>query len=132
MSPFIERTLAVAVGGAIGAVGRYWISGLISRVTAQHPFPFGTLSVNLVGAFVLGLVMGATTSGRFLISPTVRVLLTIGLLGGLTTFSTFAYETLEALRAGDFRIALANVGVSVVVGLFAAWLGLSLGERILR
>jgi CrcB protein len=130
MSPFIERTLAVAVGGAIGAVGRYWISGWISRITAQHPFPFGTLGVNLAGAFILGLIMGATTSGRFLISPTVRILLTIGCLGSLTTFSTFAYETLEALRAGDFRIALANVGVSVVVGLFAAWLGLSLGERI--
>jgi len=130
MSPFIERTLAVAVGGAIGAVGRYWISGWISRLTAQHPFPFGTLSVNMVGAFVLGLVMGATMSGRFLINPTMRIFLTIGCLGGLTTFSTFTYETLEALRAGDFRIALVNVGVSVIVGLFAAWVGLSLGERI--
>jgi len=130
MSPFIERTLAVAVGGAIGAVGRYWISGWISRLTAQHPFPFGTLSVNMVGAFVLGLVMGATMSGRFLINPTMRIFLTIGCLGGLTTFSTFTYETLEGLRAGDFRIALVNVGVSVIVGLFAAWVGLSLGERI--
>ena len=130
MSPFIERTLAVAAGGAIGAVGRYWISGWISRLTAQHPFPFGTLSVNMVGAFVLGLVMGATMSGRFLINPTMRIFLTIGCLGGLTTFSTFTYETLEGLRAGDFRIALVNVGVSVIVGLCAAWLGLSLGERI--
>ena len=130
MSPFIERTLAVAVGGALGAVGRYWISGWISRLTAQHPFPFGTLSVNMVGAFVLGLVMGATMSGRFLINPTMRIFLTIGCLGGLTTFSTFTYETLEGLRAGDFRIALVNVGVSVIVGLCAAWLGLSLGERI--
>ncbi|MEN8163504.1 MAG: fluoride efflux transporter CrcB [Acidobacteriota bacterium] len=130
MSPFIEKTLAVAAGGAFGAVGRYWISGWISRVTAQHPFPFGTLSVNLIGALALGVIMGATTSGRFLISPTVRILLTIGCLGALTTFSTFAYETLEALRAGDFRIALANVGISVVVGLFVAWLGINLGERM--
>ena len=130
MNPFIERTLAVAVGGAVGAVGRYWISGWISRVTAQHPFPFGTLSVNLVGAFVLGLVMGATTSGRFLVNPTIRILITIGCLGALTTFSTFAYETLEALRTGDFRIALANVGISIIAGLFAAWLGLNLGERM--
>ena len=130
MNPFIERTLAVAVGGAVGAVGRYWISGWISRVTAQHPFPFGTLSVNLVGAFILGLVMGATTSGRFLVNPTIRILITIGCLGALTTFSTFAYETLEALRTGDFRIALANVGISIIAGLFAAWLGLNLGERM--
>ncbi len=120
----------MALGGAIGAVGRYWISGWISRVTAQHPFPFGTLSVNVVGAFLLGLIMGATTSGRFLVSPTARIFLTIGCLGALTTFSTFTYETLEALRSGDFRIALANVGISVIVGLFAAWLGLSLGERM--
>jgi len=130
MGPFIERTLAVAVGGAIGAVGRYWISGWISRITAQHPFPFWTLSVNLIGAFILGLVMGATTSGRFLVNPTTRVFLPIGCLGALTTFSTFAYETLEALRSGDLRIALANVGISIIIGLAAAWLGLSLGERI--
>lgn len=130
MSPFVERTLAVAVGGALGAVGRYWISGWLSRLTAQHPFPFGTLGVNLIGAFFLGIVMGATTSGRFLLNPTVRILLTIGCLGALTTFSTFAYETLEALRAGDFRIALANVAISVVTGLFVAWLGLTIGERI--
>ena len=130
MNAFIERTLAVALGGAIGAVGRYWISGLISRITAQHPFPFGTLGVNVIGAFILGLVMGTTTSGRLLVSPTARIFLTIGCLGALTTFSTFAYETLEALRSGDLRIALANVGISIIIGLAAAWLGLSLGERM--
>lgn len=126
----IERTLAVAVGGAFGAVARYWISGWISRITEQHPFPIGTLAVNLIGAFFLGLLMGASTSGRFLINPTARLLLTVGCLGALTTFSTFAYETLEALRAGDFRIALANIGVSMIAGLVVAWLGINLGERI--
>lgn len=130
MSPFIERTLAVAAGGAIGAVGRYWISGVMSRLTAQHPFPFGTLTVNLIGALVLGIIMGATTSGRLLLNPTVRILLTIGCLGALTTFSTFAYETLEALRTGDFRIAMANVAISIIAGLVVAYLGLSIGERI--
>lgn len=130
MSPLIERTLAVAFGGAIGAVGRYWLSGWVSRITAEHPFPFGTLMVNIAGAVLLGLLMGATTSGRLLVNPTLRTLLTIGCLGAFTTFSTFAYETLEALRAGDVRIALANVTLSVILGLACAWLGLTLGERI--
>lgn len=130
MSPFVERTLAVAFGGAIGAVGRYWISGWVSRATAQHPFPFGTLAVNVLGALALGLLMGATASGRLMINPTLRTLVGVGVLGALTTFSTFAYETLEALRAGDTRVALANVAFSLTAALLAAWVGLQIGERI--
>ena len=128
--PFVERTLAVAVGGAFGAVGRYWLSGWVSRLTAEHPFPFGTLTVNLLGAILLGILMGATASGRVLLNPTVRTLFAIGVLGAFTTFSTFAYENIEALRLGDTRVAFVNVSISLVAGLLFAWIGLLIGERL--
>lgn len=125
------RSLAVAVGGAIGAVSRYLISGWVAHLTRESPFPLGTLVVNATGAFVLGIVMGSTASGgRFLVGPTARTFLTIGILGGYTTFSTFSYETIEALRLGDMRVALGNVAATVVVGIAACGLGLALGERL--
>lgn len=126
----LSRLLAVALGGALGAVSRYAVSGWVSRLTRESPFPYGTLTVNLVGAFLLGLLMGIGSEGRWLLPPAVRVLLGVGFLGGLTTFSTFSYETLEALRVGDFRVALANVGLSLVAALVACWLGLGVGERL--
>ncbi len=130
MSPFLERTLAVGLGGAFGAIARYWLSGMVSRLTSQHPFPWGTFTVNIVGAFILGMLMGATASGRILLQPTVRILVAVGLLGAFTTFSTFAYETLEAVRVGDLRFAVANVGASLIIGLAVAWAGIQIGERL--
>lgn len=124
------RSVAVAVGGALGAVSRYLLSGWVAHLTGESLFPFGTLVVNTSGAFVLGVIMGGAGSGRFLVPPTVRTLLTIGILGGYTTFSTFSYETVEALRVGDIRVALANVGATVILGLAACWAGLSVGERL--
>jgi len=124
------RLLAVAAGGAVGAVLRYLLSGWVARLTDASPFPYGTLAVNVVGSFVLGLLMGATTSGAMLLSPRLRIALAVGLLGALTTFSTFSYETLEALRTGDLRTAVLNVVVSVAATLTACWLGLGLGERL--
>lgn len=127
----LMRSLAVAVGGAIGAVSRYLISGWVAHLTRESPFPFGTLVVNATGAFVLGIIMGGTVSGgRFLMGPTARTFLTIGILGGYTTFSTFSYETIEALRLGDMRVALGNVAATVIVGIAACGLGLALGERL--
>ena len=126
----LTRILLVAVGGAIGAVGRYLLSGWVSRATQHSPFPYGTLSVNVLGALLLGLLLGATTSGSLLLAPRYRTMLGVGLLGAFTTFSTFAYETLESVRMGDLRTALLNVGVSLTVGLAACWLGVSLGERL--
>ena len=127
---FWARTAVVAVGGALGAVGRYWVSGVVSRLAGASLFPWGTLVVNVSGAFILGAFLGATTFGRFAVSPNLRVFVSIGVLGALTTYSTFAYETLGALREGDTRIALINVGVSLFVGLGACWFGLIIGERL--
>ena len=124
------RALAVMVGGALGALGRYAVSGVIARLTRQTPFPWGTMVVNILGALLLGLLMGAGTTGRLALPGTVRTLLAVGLLGAFTTFSTFTYETVEALRVGDVRLAVLNVVVSVAVGLTACWFGLRLGARL--
>ncbi len=125
----MNRLLAVALGGAFGAVARYQISGWVTRLTHESPFPWGTLAVNVAGSFLLGLMMGLGGEGRLLLPPAVRVVLGIGFLGAFTTFSTFSYETVEALRIGDFRVALGNTVASVVTALAACWLGLELGTR---
>jgi len=126
----MTRLALVAFGGALGALARYGLSGWVARVTRTSSFPYGTLTVNLVGSFALGLLMGLTTSGALTIAPRLRIAMAIGLLGAFTTFSTFAYETLEALRVGDHRTAVVNVVVSVAGALAACWLGLSLAERL--
>ena len=118
------------MGGACGAVARYLLSGWVARATATSSFPYGTLTVNLLGSVLLGLIMGATASGALLVPPRLRIAVAVGGLGAFTTFSTFSYETVAALRAGDLRSALLNVAVSVVAGLAACWLGLTLGERL--
>ena len=112
--------VVVAVGGACGAVSRYIISG-------WAPPPYGTLAVNVVGCFFIGLVMhvGLTTD---LLSRNARVLLTTGFLGALTTFSTFTYETLTAAQDGDWRTAGVSVGLNLVLGLGATWAGFVLAR----
>ncbi len=125
----MTHLLAVALGGALGAVSRYLISGWVARLTHESPFPYGTLTVNLTGSFLLGLMMGLGSEGRLLLPPAVRVVAGIGFLGAFTTFSTFSYETIEALRIGDLRIAIGNTVLSVVTSLAACWIGLELGTR---
>lgn len=121
--------LAVALGGALGAVSRYLISGWVMRFSHGSPFPFGTLTVNVTGSFLLGLLMSLGSEGSMLVPPTARVMIGVGVLGAFTTFSTFSYETIEALRVGDLRIAMGNVALNVVLTLVACWLGLELGMR---
>ncbi len=95
------QILLIALFGAVGAVGRYSISGFVYRGLGES-FPYGTLVVNLLGCFLLGLVIhiGQTTDW---ISPMYRQALTIGTLGALTTFSTFSYETLMQFEAGQWQ-----------------------------
>jgi len=114
-------TLLVAFGGVIGTVGRYWVAGLVQRLGGAD-FPAGTLGVNLIGSFVLGLVM-ALSLERGLIGGEVRIALAVGVCGGFTTMSTFSYETLALLRDGEAALALGNVGVTVLGCMAAVWLG---------
>jgi len=115
------KLLALAAAGAAGTLARYGLSGWVQRL-ARETFPFGTLAVNLVGCFLIGVVM-ALVRDRQLLSPEARTILVFGFLGGFTTFSAFGYETLELVRNGSLGPALGNTAASVLGGLVAVWLG---------
>ena len=120
------QLLIVGMGGFVGAVARWGTGGLIQRVAGES-FPAGTMAVNILGCFFLGLLM-ALVEVRESIPESMRLFIGIGLLGSFTTFSTFGNETLELLRSGSIHLALVNVIVSVVVGLGAVWLGRCLAQ----
>ena len=112
----------IALFGALGCLSRYYLSGWVYDL-AGRAFPYGTLAVNVVGAYLIGLIMEFSLRST-LISPHLRIGLTIGFLGGLTTFSTFSYETFRLLEEGNFLLVTVNVLVSVVVCLAFTWLGI--------
>jgi fluoride exporter len=120
----IVDVLWVGLGGFVGSSLRFVISGWVHRLPGTSSFPFGTLVVNVVGCLLVGLI-GGWAEHRQVLSPATRLFLLIGVLGGFTTFSTFAYETLAFAHGADVGRALANVGLQVVLGLGAAWLGFS-------
>ncbi len=122
------RLLAVAAAGALGALARYGLSGLVHR-WAGPSFPWGTLVVNLLGCFLLGLLATLSVE-RWTLSATSRAAVLIGFLGAFTTFSTFSWETLQLLREGAVARALLNAAGSVLLGLVAAWAGYVLGSRL--
>lgn len=116
----------VALGGALGSVARYKLSGLVLHHTIDWRFPAGTFTVNVLGCLVAGVLAGLAEK-HDLLSADARILLFTGLLGGFTTFSAFGLETLFLLKRGELAIAAANVVISVIAGLFALWLGLAVG-----
>lgn len=121
------RVLAIAFAGALGALARWGLSGAAQRWFPTS-FPGGTLVVNVVGCFLLGL-LATVALERLTLSPTSRTALLVGFLGAFTTFSTFGWETLQLLRDGDLVKAGLNVGLSVVLGVAACWGGVVLGMR---
>lgn len=116
----------VALGGALGCVARYKLSGWVLHHTIDWRFPAGTFTVNVLGCLVAGVLAGLAEK-HDLLSADARILLFTGLLGGFTTFSAFGLETLFLLKRGELAIAAANVVVSVLAGLFALWLGFGVG-----
>jgi CrcB protein len=119
--------LAVAIGGAIGSVGRYWLSQWVAEA-AGGTFPWGTLTVNFLGSLVIGLVAALTApAGRIAVEPHWVAFVTVGLCGGFTTFSAFSLQTLVLLRQGAVLQAGLNAMLSVLLCLAAAWLGWMLG-----
>jgi CrcB protein len=103
--------------------------GITVQQLANGPLPIGTIAVNLLGTFVLGMVM-ALSLERGSIDANGRALLAIGLCGGFTTMSTFSYETLALLYDGRVALALSNVGLTVIGCVLAAWLGIALARAI--
>jgi CrcB protein len=124
----MSRLLLVSLGGAFGTALRYLITGWTPRLLGPS-FPFGTLFVNTAGSFVMGVIMTAALSTSA-ISPTVRVVLTTGVLGGFTTFSTFSYETLNFIESGSWSSALLNVVLNLVLCLAAGALGILLARAL--
>ncbi|PKM87609.1 MAG: fluoride efflux transporter CrcB [Firmicutes bacterium HGW-Firmicutes-12] len=120
----------IALGGALGALGRYLLSTFIHS-RSNLIFPLGTLSVNVLGSFLLGLIYVLGTS-KLIISPNIRAFLGIGLLGAFTTFSTFSLETLNMIKDGEIRLALLNAVGSLILGLLAVWLGTIAGQLLSR
>ena len=122
--------LWIAMGGALGSVGRFWFSGVVGRQFGET-FPWGTLLVNVSGSFVIGLLAAlAEPGGRRFIGPTGRQFFMYGVCGGYTTFSSFSLQTLELVREGDWFKAGANAAGSVVFCLVAVWLGYALGASL--
>ena len=122
------NSLLVFLGGGIGATARYGLQGVVYRITGAG-FPYGTLIVNVAGSFLIGFLMSFFEE-RFIVNPSLRVFLTIGILGGFTTFSSFSYETVAMLREGSVVAALANMALSVLLCLGATWLGIIGGKLV--
>ena len=118
----MQKLFLVGCGGFVGSVARYVISGLVQRLSGSFTIPYGTLAVNLIGCFAIG-VLGGLFESRSVFSESARVFLMVGMLGGFTTFSTFGYESFGFLRDGELPAALGNVLVQVVVGIGAVWAG---------
>ena len=115
--------LWIAVGSAAGGVARFWCSGVVARLIGET-FPWGTLVVNVLGSFIIGLVAALTgPEGRVFLGSTTRLAIMAGFCGGYTTFSSFSLQTLGLLNDGQFLYAGANIVLSVIVCLIAVWAG---------
>ena len=117
----LYNIILVAIGGAIGSVCRYLVSGL--NVTS---FPWGTFTVNVLGSLIIGLAVGLVNRG--IASPEMKLLLVTGFCGGFTTFSTFANESFSMMKAGDVLLTALYVGASVIIGILAVWGGMTLSN----
>ncbi len=115
--------LLIAIGSALGGVGRFWLTGAVSRVSGSL-FPWGTLVVNVSGCLVIGLFASLTgPGGRISVPGEWRQFVMIGICGGYTTFSSFALTSMTLMQDGEFLAAAGNILLSVALCLLAVWLG---------
>jgi len=122
------KILVVAAGGSLGAVARYLISlWMAERYGAT--FPTGTLVANIIGCFIIGAFMTLATE-RFIVNPYWRLLVTVGFIGGLTTFSSFSFETFKLLEDAQIHLALYNVMLNLGLGFLATWIGMGLARLL--
>jgi len=118
----MKTAATIALFCAGGGLTRYYLSGWVYSILGRT-FPYGTFAVNIIGAYFIGLIMELGLRSTA-IPDTIRIGLTVGFMGGLTTFSTFSYETFKLLEDGQFVVAFANVIASVIVCLLFTWLGI--------
>jgi len=123
------KLLIIGLGGFVGAIGRYTVSGWIHRLFKISWYPIGTLGVNVIGCLLIGL-LGGLVENKELFHPGTRLFILVGMLGAFTTFSTFGYETLSLIRSGEFLLAGVNVAVQVILGIAAVWLGYTISNMI--
>jgi CrcB protein len=120
----------VAIGGAIGTTGRYWLSGVVARLFGET-FPWGTLLINVSGSFIIGFFAALTgPDGRVFVGSTARQFVMIGICGGYTTFSSFSLQTLNLMNDGEWFRAGGNIAGSVAGCLVAVWAGSLLAASI--
>lgn len=122
----MKNYLAVFLGGGIGSGLRYWLSGFIPKYAGSE-FPYGIFVVNIIGCFLIGLFMSALEE-RFIVTPVLRIFLTVGILGGFTTFSTFSYESIALLRDAELLKAGLYIGGTVTVCLAGTYAGSVIGR----
>ena len=119
----LQTYLWVMLGSALGGGARYWCSGVVARMFGET-FPWGTLLINVTGSLVIGFFNTITgPDGRLLVATTARQFVMIGICGGYTTFSSFSLQTLSLARDGEWFRAGGNIVLSVVLCLFAVWIG---------
>jgi len=123
------KYILLAAGGAIGTVLRYSMSGLTYRIV-NGGFPWGTLFVNLTGSFIIGFLWGIFEMQN--ISSNMRNFIFIGILGGFTTFSTYALESLNLFRDGELKLAMSNLFISNICGLILVFAGFMLSKHIIN
>lgn len=119
----MQSYIWIAIGGALGSVARFWC-GIVSARLVGEAFPWGTLFVNVLGSIVIGFfatIVGP--DGRFVASTVAKQFVIVGICGGFTTFSAFSLQTLDLMNKGEWLYAGANIVASVVLCLFAVWLG---------
>jgi CrcB protein len=124
----LKEVIYLAIAGALGALSRYGLSGVIQRLTGAG-FPFGTLMVNVLGCLIIGFIMqvGINTD---IIPRTLRLVITVGFLGAFTTFSTFSYETVCYLQDGVWLMASLNIIVNLVLCIGATLIGMAIGRLV--
>jgi fluoride exporter len=122
--------LWVALGGAIGTVGRYFVSGVAAHLIGET-FPWGTLIINVTGSFIIGFFAALTgPDGRVYVGSSGRQFVMTGLCGGYTTFSSFSLQTLNLMNDGEWFRAGANMALSVALCMIAVWAGFLLANMI--
>lgn len=128
MSHTLSQFLVVMLGGAFGALARFLLSTKVAEKMG-NAFPYGTLSVNVIGSFLMGL-LAIILVEKLALDPLVKLGVFVGFLGAFTTFSTFSMDTLSLFEQGNHLRALSNMFVSVVLSISAVWLGVIMGKAL--